>query len=233
MLSRLGFEETLKLPVAYCCIERGLLVCSGFGVEAVYLLLYGWSEIYPFVLLLVSGTNTDSIWLGFMETLESSGKRLGLPLLGIVNSGWVAHNRASWQSRMIGEINMITGWEERGEREQRQEVIRADDSRDNQIPTIRNYFDSSGLVAPLVSWSFEVPTSSDTDSIVACLICSPSEPVACSLVLVSLVSFSSSLSPRLNGSFSATGEGSTVDNGCHLLALPLVELRRLDGVDAS
>lgn len=181
-------------------------------------------------MLLVSGTNTDSIWLGFMETLESSGKRLGLPLLGIVNSGWVAHNKVSWRSRTTGEINMITGWEGRGKREQRQEVIRADDSGDIQIPIIRNYFDSSGLVAPLVSWSLEEPTSSDTDSIVACLVCSPSEPVACSLVLVS---FSSSLSPRLNGSFSATGDGSTVDNGCHLLALPPVELRRLDGVEAS
>lgn len=168
-----------------------------------------------------------------MEILESLGKRPGLHLLGIINSGWVAHNKVSWQSRTIGEINMITGWEEKGEREQRQEMIRVHDSGDIQVPIIRNYFDSSGLVAPLVSWSLEEPTSSDTDSIVACLIFSPSEPVACSLVLVSLVSFSSSLSPRLNGSFSATGEGSTVDNGCHLLALPPVELRRLDGVDAS
>lgn len=33
-------------------------------------------------------------------------------------------------------------------------------------------------------------------------------------------SFSSSLSPRLNGSFSATGDGSTIDSGCHLLDLP-------------
>jgi hypothetical protein len=93
----------------------------------------GRSEIYLFVLLLVSGTNTDSIWLGFMETLESLGKRLGLPLLGIVNSGWAAHNKVSWQSRTIEEMNMITGWKERGEREHRQDVIRADDSGDIQI----------------------------------------------------------------------------------------------------
>src|SRR6266536_27593 len=39
----------------------------------------------------------------------------------------------------------------------------------------------------------------------------------------SLDSFSSSLSPRLNGSLSCTpiGLGSTVDNGCHLLCLPI------------
>ena len=38
----------------------------------------------------------------------------------------------------------------------------------------------------------------------------------------SFVSFSSSLSPRLNGSLSPspTGLGSTVDSGCHLLCLP-------------
>lgn len=116
----MGLKKLSKLPAAYCCIERGLLVCSGFGVEAVYILLYGLVGDIPFCLLLVSGTNTDSIWLGFMETLESLGKRLGLPLLGIVNSGWVAHNKVSWQSRTIGEINMITGWEEKGGREQRQ-----------------------------------------------------------------------------------------------------------------
>ena len=34
-----------------------------------------------------------------------------------------------------------------------------------------------------------------------------------------MVSFSSSLSPRLNGSCSPTGDGSTVDSGCHLLCL--------------
>lgn len=37
---------------------------------------------------------------------------------------------------------------------------------------------------------------------------------------LSLASLSSSLSPRLNGSFSAMGLGSTADSGCHLLALP-------------
>lgn len=36
---------------------------------------------------------------------------------------------------------------------------------------------------------------------------------------LSLASLSSSLSPRLKGSFSAMGLGSTVDSGCHLLAL--------------
>ena len=38
--------------------------------------------------------------------------------------------------------------------------------------------------------------------------------------LVSFVSRSSSLSPRLKGSLSATGLGSTIDRGCHLLVLP-------------
>lgn len=37
---------------------------------------------------------------------------------------------------------------------------------------------------------------------------------------LSLASLSSSLSPRLKGSFSAMGLGSTEDNGCHLLDLP-------------
>lgn len=37
---------------------------------------------------------------------------------------------------------------------------------------------------------------------------------------LSLVSLSSSLSPRLKGSFSAMGLGSTADSGCHLLVLP-------------
>ena len=35
-----------------------------------------------------------------------------------------------------------------------------------------------------------------------------------------VVSFSSSLSPRLKGSCSPRGDGSTDDNGCHLLCLP-------------
>lgn len=35
-----------------------------------------------------------------------------------------------------------------------------------------------------------------------------------------LASFSSSLSPRLNGSLSPTGLGSTVESGCHLLDFP-------------
>lgn len=65
----------------------------------------GRSEIYPFVLLLVSDTNTGSIWFGFMETSEGLEKRLGLPLLGIVNLGWVAYNKVSWQSRTIGEYD--------------------------------------------------------------------------------------------------------------------------------
>lgn len=109
-------------------------------------------------------------------------------------------------------------------------VIRADDSGDIQI--IRYYFDSSGLLAPLVSWSFEEPTSLDIASAVAFLSWSLSGTAVCSLVLIS---FSSSLSPRLNGSFSATGEGSTVDNGCHLLDLlaPELALARLADVEAS
>lgn len=37
---------------------------------------------------------------------------------------------------------------------------------------------------------------------------------------LSLASLSSSLSPRLKGSFSAMGLGSTEDSGCHLLDLP-------------
>lgn len=82
------------------------MVCSGFGVEAVYLLLYGPVGDIPFCFfLLVSGTNTGSIWFGFMETSEGLGKRLGLPLLGIVNLGWVAYNKVSWQSRTIGEYD--------------------------------------------------------------------------------------------------------------------------------
>jgi hypothetical protein len=43
-----------------------------------------------------------------------------------------------------------------------------------------------------------------------------------SSILISLLSFtsrSSSLSPRLKGSFSTIGFGSTGDSGCHLLAL--------------
>lgn len=39
------------------------------------------------------------------------------------------------------------------------------------------------------------------------------------LTSFALLSRSSSLSPRLNGSLSATGDGSTVDSGCHLLDL--------------
>jgi hypothetical protein len=46
-------------------------------------------------------------------------------------------------------------------------------------------------------------------------------------------SFSSSLSPRLKGSFSATGEGSTLASGCHLLGLPPVEMGRLEVDEAS
>jgi hypothetical protein len=38
-------------------------------------------------------------------------------------------------------------------------------------------------------------------------------------VVLSLVSRSSSLSPRLNGSLSTMGFGSTGDSGCHLLVL--------------
>ena len=37
------------------------------------------------------------------------------------------------------------------------------------------------------------------------------------------VSFSSSLSPKLKGSFSPIGDGSTVASGCHLLDLPPVD----------
>lgn len=81
------------------------------------------------------------------------------------------------------------------------------------------YFEESSV---LVSLSLEA-MSPDIASAVACLSCSLSGTVVCSLVLVS---FSSSLSPRLNGSFSATGEGSTVAKGCHLLdLLPLDTLR--------
>jgi hypothetical protein len=43
----------------------------------------------------------------------------------------------------------------------------------------------------------------------------------------------SSKGPDTKGASTATGEGSTVDNGCHLLDLLPVELRRLDGVEAS
>lgn len=43
------------------------------------------------------------------------------------------------------------------------------------------------------------------------------------------VSFSSSLSPTLKGSCSATGEGSTVDKGCHLLCLLPADPVRLTG----
>lgn len=38
--------------------------------------------------------------------------------------------------------------------------------------------------------------------------------------LVCELSLSSSLSPKLKGSLSAIGLGSTVDKGCHLLGLP-------------
>lgn len=60
------------------------------------------------------------------------------------------------------------------------------------------------------------PISPAIASAVASFICSLSPAVLCSL---DLGSFSSSLSPRLNGSFSETGDGSTVDKGCHLLGL--------------
>lgn len=52
--------------------------------------------------------------------------------------------------------------------------------------------------------------------------------IFCSLAFVS---FSSSLSPRLNGSCSPTGDGSTVVNGCHLLGLPPVDGASLAGSD--
>lgn len=57
-------------------------------------------------------------------------------------------------------------------------------------------------------------------SAVACRTLSVSSILISLLPLVlSLASRSSSLSPRLNGSFSAIGLGSTVDSGCHLLVL--------------
>jgi hypothetical protein len=57
-------------------------------------------------------------------------------------------------------------------------------------------------------------------SAAACLSLSPSSFFAPPPPALSFVSFSSSLSPRLNGSLSVMGLGSTADSGCHLLAFP-------------
>jgi hypothetical protein len=48
-----------------------------------------------------------------------------------------------------------------------------------------------------------------------------SRSASSALLSFAFVSLSSSLSPRLKGSFSATGEGSTADRGCHLPGLLL------------
>ena len=55
-----------------------MLFCSGFGVEAVYLLLYRPGRRYTlfFFVLWLSDTNTDSIWLELMEILERLQKDL-------------------------------------------------------------------------------------------------------------------------------------------------------------
>lgn len=59
------------------------------------MLLYGPVGDIPFYVLLLSDTNTDSIWLGLMEDIGKVAEHLGLLLLGIVNPGRrVAHNKA-------------------------------------------------------------------------------------------------------------------------------------------
>lgn len=63
---------------------------------------------------------------------------------------------------------------------------------------------------------FESPTAVVLAAVLAGMV--PSSP-STSFNVIGLASLSSSLSPKLNGSFSMTGEGSTADIGCHLLGL--------------
>lgn len=63
--------------------------------------------------------------------------------------------------------------------------------------------------------------SSPIDPVTASAVVFGSRSASSALLSFALISLSSSLSPRLKGSFSATGEGSTADRGCHLLALLL------------
>lgn len=56
-------------------------------------------------------------------------------------------------------------------------------------------------------------------SAVACFNLSVSSILISLFPALSFISLSSSLSPRLNGSFSTMGFGSTEDSGCHLLVL--------------
>ena len=92
------------------------------------------------------------------------------------------------------------------------------------FPVVNVYVSLSRVAeGPVLSWGSryifpDALPSTTTDSAAACF----------SLSLSSgRVSFffdsSSSLSPRLNGSWSATGSGLAVDRGCHLLALPPLE----------
>jgi hypothetical protein len=53
------------------------------------------------------------------------------------------------------------------------------------------------------------------------------------LISFGLESLSSSLSPRLNGSCSAIGDGSTVERGCHLLGFPVEPAVRFSESGAS
>ena len=85
---------------------------------------------------------------------------------------------------------------------------------DSIYPTVYPIFPVSALVA--VSGLLLSPKALDMGSWVTDLSLSPSSD----LLSLTLVSLSSSLSPRLNGSLSVIGEGSTADRGCHLLALP-------------
>lgn len=83
-----------------------------------------------------------------------------------------------------------------------------------EVTTNSNYFDVPPMLSAIASSVAFLTCSSS-----AFKFCSFLLPLSSSFNVITFASFSSSLSPRLKGSLSATGLGSTVDNGCHLLVL--------------